>query len=95
MMRKYEIMYIVRPTLDESATKSLIKEFNNIFESMDSKVTKCEEKGLKDLAYEIEKHTKGYYVLLEVESTNEALEEFKRKVRISEDIIRNIELIIE
>ncbi len=63
-MRKYEIMYIIRPTVDESGMKSVIEDVNKIFVDFDSKVVSTEEQGMKDLAYEIQKHRKGYYVLL-------------------------------
>ncbi len=89
-MRKYEIMYIIRPTVDEGNMKNVIGEVNSIFTEMDSKVLSTDEQGMKDLAYEIKKHTKGYYVLLKVEANNDAINEFNRKVRINEDIIRFI-----
>ncbi len=87
-MRKYEIMYIIRPTVDENGMKSLIGEVNQIFADFDSKVVSTDEQGLKDLAYEIQKHRKGYYVLLKVEATSDAINEFNRKVRINENIMR-------
>ncbi len=87
-MRKYEIMYIIRPTVDENGMKSVIEDVNKIFADFDSKVVSTEEQGLKDLAYEIQKHRKGYYVLLKVEATSDAINEFNRKVRINENIIR-------
>lgn len=89
-MKKYEIMYIVRPTLEETAVKGLINEMNEIFANFQSKVVKTNEMGLKELAYEIEKFTRGYYVLLNVEATAAAVAEFDRVARIKEDIIRYI-----
>ncbi len=89
-MRKYEIMYIIRPTVEEGNVKNIIADVNKIFADFDSKVVSTEEMGMKDLAYEIKKHRKGYYVLSNVEATNEAIAEFNRKVRINEDIIRFI-----
>jgi len=87
-MRKYEIMYIIRPTVLEDDRKALIEELNTIFTSRGAEVTKVSEWGMKDLAYEIEKHKKGYYVVLEVVSNDEARIEFDRIVRIKETIIR-------
>ena len=87
-MRKYEIMYIIRPTVLEDDRKALIEELNTIFTSHGAEVTKVTEWGMKDLAYEIEKHKKGYYVVLDVVSNDEARIEFDRIVRIKETIIR-------
>jgi small subunit ribosomal protein S6 len=87
-MTKYEIMYVVRPTVLEEDRKALIAELNEIFTSRNSEVTNVNEWGMRDLAYEIDKHRKGYYVVLDVKATEEARVEFDRVVRIKEDVIR-------
>lgn len=91
-MTKYEIMYVIRPTVLEDDRKALIEELNTIFTSRDSQVVKVDEWGIKDLAYEIDKHKKGYYVVLDVVSNDEARNEFDRIVRIKEDVIRYLVL---
>jgi small subunit ribosomal protein S6 len=89
-MKKYEIMYIIRPTVESENIKTIVNNFNDIFVRFDSKVLELKELGLKDLAYEIEHHRKGYYVWLLVEATPEAVAEFNRVVRITEEVIRFI-----
>jgi len=89
-MRNYEIMYIIRPTLQEEGRKALIESFSNVFTNMESEVAEVKEWGMRELAYPIEDHTKGYYVVMNVNSTNEARTEFERLVRINEEIIRSI-----
>ena len=89
-MRRYEIMYIIRPTVLEDDRKVLIEELNTIFTSRGAEVTNVNEWGMKDLAYEIEHHKKGYYVWLLVDATPEAVAEFNRVVRITEEVIRFI-----
>lgn len=89
-MKKYEVMYIIRPTVEEEDIKKLIAQINDIFVTRDSKILELKEIGLKDLAYEIEHHRKGYYVWLSVEANAEAVAEFNRVVRITEQLIRYI-----
>ncbi|AIO18023.1 30S ribosomal protein S6 [Candidatus Izimaplasma bacterium HR1] len=89
-MRKYEIMYIIRPTVLEDDRKALIEELSNIITSKGGEILAANEWGMKDLAYEIQKHKKGYYVVLSVKSNDEARMEFDRVVRIKEDVIRHI-----
>ena len=89
-MRKYDVMYIVRPNLELEGVKKIIADFNDIFTSRNSKILELKETGLKDLAYEITHFTKGYYVYLLVEATPEAVAEFNRVVRITEDVLRFI-----
>lgn len=89
-MRKYEIMYIIRPTVLEDDRKQVIADLNEIFTSRGGELLDVNEWGMKDLAYEIQKHKKGYYVVLSVNCTDEARAEFDRVVRIREDIIRHL-----
>ncbi len=94
-MTKYEIMYIIRPTVLEDDRKALIAELNDIFTSRGSEITKVTEWGMKELAYEINKHKKGYYVILDVVANDDARVEFDRVVRIKEDVIRYLILNME
>jgi small subunit ribosomal protein S6 len=89
-MKKYEVMYIIRPTVESENIKQIVGNFNNIFENYSSKVLEIKELGLKDLAYEIDHYKKGYYVWLLVDATPEAVAEFNRVVRITEEVIRFI-----
>lgn len=89
-MKKYEVMYIVRPTLDQDAIAKEVAGVAELFTKNDSKVLETKEWGLKELAYEIEKNRKGYYAVLNVEATKKAIEEFNRVVGYNENIIRYI-----
>ena len=89
-MRKYEIMYIIKPTLDAEATKAENAKLAKILTDNGGKVTKTDEWGLRDLAYPIKKETKGYYVVLELELEEgaKALTEFGRIVRLDANVLR-------
>jgi len=88
-MRNYEIMFIVRPTLQEEDIKKVVKSFEDILTSNGAKVTDFKEIGQKELAYEINKFKSGYYFLFNVESSDDkAVNEFSRLGKNSKDIIR-------
>jgi len=89
-MKEYTGMYIIRPTLEESAIKAIISEISEIFTTRNSKVLEVNEWGIKELAYEIDDFKKGYYVKFKVEATTEAVDEFNHICNIKEDIIRHI-----
>ena len=89
-MRKYEIMYILRSNLDQEAIKAEVEAAKTIITSNNSKVVEVKEWGLRELAYEIEHNKKGYYVVMNVEATKEAINEFNRIAGYSEKIIRHI-----
>ena len=91
-MKKYEVMYIIRPNVDEEARKALIEELNTVYTAKGSTVDNVKEWGLRELAYEIKGETKGYYVLLNVTATPEAIKEFERVANIKESVIRYIQV---
>ena len=89
-MNKYEIMFIVRPDMEEAEIKKTAEEMKKVL--TDGKANMLEEKamGQRELAYEINKCRKGYYVLLNVNATVEAVNEFNRLANIKENVIRHI-----
>ncbi|MBB5174765.1 30S ribosomal protein S6 [Texcoconibacillus texcoconensis] len=89
-MRKYEIMYIVRPNLEESATKELIERYNQVLKDNGAEIENVDEKGKRRLAYEINDYKEGYYVLLNVNANAEAINEFDRRVKINGDVLRTM-----
>ena len=89
-MKKYEVMYILNPSLDQDAIAQEIASINAIFSNNDSKVLEQKEMGLKELAYEIAKNRKGYYVWALVEATPAALKEFDRIAGYDEKVLRHI-----
>ncbi len=90
-MKKYEIMFIVKPTLGEEETTKVAKNFENIINNNGSKVVEATDMGQKELAYEIKKFKSGHYFLLTVEANDDkALKEFDRLALISQDVIRHL-----
>ena len=89
-MRKYEIMYIIRPNIEEEAKKALVERFNTILTDNGAELTEVKEWGKRRLAYEINDFRDGYYMLLQVQSEAAAVQEFDRLAKISEDIIRHM-----
>jgi small subunit ribosomal protein S6 len=89
-MRKYEIMYIIRPNIEEEAKKALTERFSGILTDNGAEVSEAKEWGKRRLAYEINDFRDGYYQLVKVNAEPAAVEEFSRLAKISEDIIRHI-----
>ena len=89
-MRQYEIMFIVKPTLEEAAILKVSKDMEALLKKNGAKIGEIKNMGQRELAYEIKKHTKGYYFLMNVEADAEAISEFNRVTNVSEDIIRTL-----
>ncbi len=90
-MKNYEIMFIIRPTLSKDEVKKVSKDFSNIITNNGGKVTKEENMGQRELAYEIKDFKSGYYFVFEVEAKDDkAIKEFDRLALINNDIVRHL-----
>ena len=94
-MNKYEIMFIVRPDMEEAEIKATAEEMKKVL--TDGNATIIEEKsiGQRELAYEIKKFSTGYYFLFIAEANAEVVKEFDRIVRINEKLLRHLIVKVE
>lgn len=89
-MKKYEIMYIIRADIEEKLVKETKESFEKILTNKKAKILLSKEMGQKKLAYEIKKVSNGYYYLLNVEAPVDAINEFDRKARLDENVLRHL-----
>lgn len=89
-MRKYEIMYIIRPNVEDDAKQEVVERFNGVLSENGATIEKVTEMGKRRLAYEINDYREGYYMLLNVEAPVEAVNEFDRLAKINDDILRHL-----
>ncbi|MGG0643760.1 30S ribosomal protein S6 [Sporosarcina gallistercoris] len=89
-MRKYEIMYIIRPSLDDDAKKALIERFDGVLTSNGAEIIESKEWGKRRLAYEIDDLREGFYQLVTLNADTEAINEFTRLANINEGILRHM-----
>ena len=87
-MALYESVIIGRQDLTPNQFEELIDGFIKIIESFKGVIKKRENWGLRNLAYKINKNRKGHYVLLNIDSSSDAILEYERLMRLNEDIIR-------
>ena len=87
-MRLYESVIIARQDVSSAQVDSMISEFSAIIENGGGKIHKNEYWGLRSLAYRIKKNRKGHYVMLNLESDSETLNEYERIMGLNEDILR-------
>ena len=91
-MNKYEIMFIVKPDVEDDARNTLIENFKSILTANGGTIDGVNEWGLRDLAYEIQDFTKGYYVVVDTTCNPEEIKEFERLSRINESMLRHLTL---
>lgn len=88
-MRKYELMYIIRPDVEQEALDAITGKFQGII-AQGGEVTKHEVLGKRRLAYEIQKLRDGIYVLVNFTATKETVAELDRVMRITDEVIRHL-----
>ncbi|HEX9263835.1 MAG TPA: 30S ribosomal protein S6 [Candidatus Binatia bacterium] len=86
-MTLYETLFVVHPERG-SRTKEFIERFKKVIEGQAGTMSLVDEWGVRDLAYRIEKQSKGYYVLLRYNATGRAVEELERNLKLTDGILR-------
>ncbi|AHV99712.1 30S ribosomal protein S6 [Paenibacillus sabinae] len=86
-MRKYEVMYIIRPDVEQEAVQAAVEKFQGII-SNGGEITKHDVQGKKRLAYEIKKFRDGVYVLVNFTAEPAVVTELERIMKISDEVIR-------
>ena len=87
-MALYESVIIGRQDLTPNQFEELVEGFTKIIEDYKGVIKEREIWGLRNLAYKINRNRKGHYILLNIDSSSEAIAEYERLMRLNEDIIR-------
>ena len=89
--RKYEITYIIRPDIEESAKSELVDRFDKVLTDNGANIAESKDWSTRRFAYPIEKYTEGtYHVVTLTTNTDEALNEFDRLAKFNDDILRHM-----
>ena len=88
-MRHYEVVFMVHPDQSEQVP-GMIERYSNVITKDGGTVHRLEDWGRRQLAYHINKIHKAHYVLMNVEASNEAMEELTTTFRYNDAVIRNL-----
>ena len=88
-MRKYEVMYIVKP-LEAEATNAVIEKFENLIKNNGGNVEKTDRWGKKRLAYELNDFVEGYYVVVNFTAEPSVVAELDRVMKITDEILKHM-----
>ena len=89
-MRDYELMYIVRPTLADDQFAGATERVDTMVTNLGGEVGEKTPWGKRRLAYPIQKHEDGYYVVARIKLEPSQARELEEQLRISDEIIRHI-----
>lgn len=94
-MRKYELVCIVQPELDETAFNGVVDKVKGWISDAGGNVDKVEVWGKRRLATTIRKQRDGQYVLLNVTLPNKATADLERNLRFLEPVMRHMLSVVE
>lgn len=87
-MPMYECVFISRQDISSQQADGLADAFTTVVQENGGSVGKKENWGLRNLAYRINKHRKGHYILLNIDAPAGAIAEMERQMRLNEDVLR-------
>jgi len=94
-LKEYELLYIVRPNLDEEGVDRVVTAVEEYLKGLGGVIESTEKKGRRRLAYEVKKMRDGYYVLTYMKAKPDSVTTLKRWLTLSEDVIRFIIVVKE
>ena len=83
----YETLFVVHPEKGPRM-KEFIEKFKKIIEGQEGAISQVDEWGSRDLAYRIQKQSKGYYTLLRYHASGRAVQELERNLKLTDGILR-------
>lgn len=87
-MRRYETVYILRPSLGEAEITNIIENTNKIITDDAGSIITLDRWGMRKFAYLIKKESQGYYILVDYAGTPAAVAELERKFRIDDSVLK-------
>ncbi|HAJ27601.1 MAG TPA: 30S ribosomal protein S6 [Syntrophus sp. (in: bacteria)] len=88
MPRRYETIFITPADIPDEELHTLIERYSAIITGRKGILVKVEKWGKRKLAYEIKKHLRGYYILLDFAGQTDVVNELERNFKIDDKILK-------
>jgi small subunit ribosomal protein S6 len=87
-MRKYEIIFVVRPDVPEEDVDKFITQMEGVVTATGGKLEKTEKMGRRRLAYRVGGQREGFYVLFSLEGSGDTVKEFERRLKVADSVMK-------
>ena len=94
-MRKYELMFIVRPDVLEDDIAKLVTQMEGVVTGAGGKIEKVDRMGRRRLAYRVHRHREGHYILFTVEGGGDMVREFERRLKVNDAVIKHLSVRVD
>ena len=87
-MRIYEELFIVQPEATEEEVDHIVEQISTVITNASGTVDKVDKWGKRRLAYRVDKHRDGIYVLVQFTASPETVRELERRLRVTDAVIK-------
>ena len=87
-MKNYELLTIFKPSLDSEELDKVVDKISEEVKSYKGSVSSVDKMGRKKLAYDVQGYRDGYFTNLIVSLPAESIVEFKRNLKLNENVLR-------
>jgi len=88
-MRRYEVVFVLAPTLTEEEADEMVETYSGVAKEMGAEVADVDKWGKRRLAFPVQKHSEGYYTVLTLqEPAGKAVSELERRFKVTDAVIR-------
>jgi len=88
LKRTYEMVYIIRPNMEEEQVQAVVEKFSSLINENEGEITTVDNWGKRRLAYEIRDFNEGFYYLTTFQGVPATAEELDRVLKITDEILR-------
>ena len=88
--RQYELLYVVSPVVTEDGVTELHARIEEIVQQLGGSIEQTDNWGRRRLAYKINRHREGTYVLELINASGSILSELDRRLRVMDELLRHL-----
>jgi len=95
VINEYETIYVMKPELPADAMEKVATKITKVIGDYSGSVLLKDDWGSRKLAYQIQKNTRGHYVLINYLATSDVVAEIERHLRIDDSLLRFLTIRLE
>jgi len=88
--RTYELVYIIAPDATDEQVEAVHQQVESTVQRLGGTLEKTDNWGRRKLAYEINHHKEGIYVLEVISGSGELMKELDRRLKVMDEVIRHL-----
>jgi len=89
-MNKFEAVLLISPEVSNNILEQNIKNFEDIISKSSGKIMNTEDRGLRDLSYDIKNFKKAFYKYFQIEINGSNIQKITKTLNQNDNILRHL-----